>query len=407
MRILFVLPGLVPPAEDPRRDKLFHLSEIASGEALLPVWWASTSGVSPFLAGEFPIYRVGAFRYHLQLAYRWPRPLRKLASFLFYLRRGRQLHREKPFDLIVTYGVNTTGVAALLLKWITGAKLVLEIPGVPEHAFYFDSPHRGRAAKLKHAFSNRLLRLVGGHADCLKLLYPEQVAAYPGLRRKPAAVFHDFVPLSLVPQGSNPEPFVLSVGYPWFTKGMDVLIRAFRRIASDFPAWRLKLLGYFPDRKVLEVAAGDCAQIELLYPLPNPVALDQIARCSVFALASRTEAMGRVLLEAMAARKPIVASRIGGIPHYIREGANGLLFASGNERELAERLAELLTSDDLRHRLANQAYATAFANYDERAYVLAFRRMIDALAPDRPAAVPGHDGANAAPFSAVGGKTRP
>ena len=50
-----------------------------------------------------------------------------------------------------------------------------------------------------------------------------------------------------------------------------------------------------------------------------------IANCSVVALASRTDAAPRVLFEAMAAGKPMVASRVGGIPYYVQDGVNELL----------------------------------------------------------------------------------
>ena len=57
--------------------------------------------------------------------------------------------------------------------------------------------------------------------------------------------------------------------------------------------------------------------------------------------------MGRVLLEAMAAQKPIIVSAVGGTPFYVSDQENGLLFRSEDPADLAEKLVRLLTNPDL------------------------------------------------------------
>jgi glycosyltransferase involved in cell wall biosynthesis len=89
--------------------------------------------------------------------------------------------------------------------------------------------------------------------------------------------------------------------------------------------------------------------------------------------------MGRVLLEAMAARKPIVASAVGGVPHYIRDGDNGILFQSGNVQDLAIKLHLLLSDPNLRMRLGDRAYEIVMTEFDERSFVKAFEGMLSAL----------------------------
>jgi glycosyltransferase involved in cell wall biosynthesis len=160
---------------------------------------------------------------------------------------------------------------------------------------------------------------------------------------------------------------------------VDVLIRAFKLIAAQFPNYKLKLMGYFPDRQFLNDLADGCSQIEFLSPRPNELALKIIGACSVYVLASRTESMGCVLLEAMAARKPILASAVGGVPHYIIDNDNGLLFRSEDVEELAAKLVSLLSSPELRARLAKRAYEKVFSEYDERSYVRSFRNMLQSL----------------------------
>jgi glycosyltransferase involved in cell wall biosynthesis len=378
-RLLYILPGLVPPGEDASRDKFTYLSEVAEGEVLLPVWWNSSRSAPPYLQPTFPVYRVGSFRYHLFPAFRAPKFLQRIAISLFYIRRGWQLHREKKVDVIVAYGTNRPGIVAVILKWITGAKMIVEVPGIPENAFRYDARHPGLGSFIKRFFANACLLFVGSFSDCLKLLYPTQLQKYPLLKAKRAVVFHDFVPVHSIREEPTQELFVLSVGYPWYTKGMDVVIRAFKSIASQFPECKLKLMGYFPDRGYLDELAAGCSQIEFLPGRPNELALQVIGACSVYVLASRTEAMGRVLLEAMAARKPIIASAIGGVPSYISENENGILFQSENVEELAAKLAILLSNNALRARLANRAYQLVTTEFDETAYVSSFKNMLDSL----------------------------
>jgi glycosyltransferase involved in cell wall biosynthesis len=105
-------------------------------------------------------------------------------------------------------------------------------------------------------------------------------------------------------------------------------------------------------REELDRLTGDCTQIELRKPLPYAEMLPVIERAMVVAHTTQTEGMGRVLLEAMAAGVPCVASEAGGIPYYIKHGENGLLARTGDVADLAEKLRLLLADAGLRQRLA-------------------------------------------------------
>ena len=80
-----------------------------------------------------------------------------------------------------------------------------------------------------------------------------------------------------------------------------------------------------------------------------------MGHCGVFVLPSRTEAMGRVLLEAMACAKPRIGSRVGGIPTLIEHDVDGLLFRSENVDELEQQLRRLMSDAALRRALGEQA----------------------------------------------------
>jgi glycosyltransferase involved in cell wall biosynthesis len=96
----------------------------------------------------------------------------------------------------------------------------------------------------------------------------------------------------------------------------------------------VKLLGFVPDKELPE-----------LYNLSD-----------VFVLPSLySESFGITLLEAMASGKPIVASKVGGIPEVVENGWTGILVRRGNEKDLADAIIKILTDHSLAETLASNA----------------------------------------------------
>ena len=71
----------------------------------------------------------------------------------------------------------------------------------------------------------------------------------------------------------------------------------------------------------------------------------------IFALTSRIEGMPLAILEAWAARRPVIASRVGGVPAIVSEGNNGILFDSGDEAALTRAISRLLRDPEEARRL--------------------------------------------------------
>ncbi len=389
-RMLYIMNGPNPPHLDESLDQFSYLSEIVEGEILLPVWGRSLDVLPEVLSSTYPVHRVGRFTYHLYQPERLPIPLRLFAKLSFYLRLGLQLHRKQKFDLIMTYGTNATGIAGVILKWLTGAKLIAKIPGNPRDSFRRGDHAAGIGSSIKRFVADLNLHLVCGAADCIRLLYPWQLQKYRLLCNKKSAVLPPFVPIGrAIVCDATPHASVLSMGYPWHTKGFDILIRAFMSIAKRFPQYRLKIVAAGVD--YLKELAKGCAQIEFEGPLPYALALEEMAHCSVYVLASRTEGLPRVLQDAMAAKKPIIASAVGGVPYLIQDGDTGLLFESENVEELAKKLTLMFSSPELRSHLADRGYQKVTTELSEQAHVRSFRAMLEAagvktLGPSKPPA---------------------
>ncbi|MEO8140742.1 MAG: glycosyltransferase family 4 protein [Gemmatimonadota bacterium] len=180
-------------------------------------------------------------------------------------------------------------------------------------------------------------------------------------------------------------PLIIAVGNLYKVKGHIVLLRALASLASRRPdlPWQLAIAGRGEEEATLREFAeqqGLKARVHLLgfrTDVPNLLAAGDI-----WVMPSLSEGLPLSLLEAMFAGKAIVASRVGGIPDVVPDGAEALLSAPGDETALAAQLERVLADPDLRLRLG--VAAQAHANRDYR-----LERTIDqyeslyALAPKR------------------------
>lgn len=382
IRLLYISPGPLPPNKDPKLDKFKPLSQILEGDILQPVWWDSKHKVEEtYGEGTYPERKIGNFTYHFLLLEKYPSAIQFFVKIIFFIYQGRKLSKKHgPYDLIMSYGTNSSGLGALGIKFLCGGKLIAEIPGVPEDGSLYDSPKSSFITKAFHNIYNLLLTLVVRNSDETKLLYPTQLDSFPSLKKIPSSTFHDFVPTEAIErlpiENGN---YFLFLGSPWYLKGVDILIEAFKKVSLSFPSLELRIVGWFPDKDVLMNMIGENSQICILDSVPQLQAYDLIAGCKAFILPSRSEAMGRVLLEAMAAKKPIIASNVKGIPSYLIHEHNGLLFESGNADDLEEKIRTLLSDNAQAKRMGENGFNFLKKELSEKAYVAKFSTMIEKI----------------------------
>ena len=147
---------------------------------------------------------------------------------------------------------------------------------------------------------------------------------------------------------------VLHVGRLSYEKNVDLLLRAFARIAEQHPAARLTIVGDGPDREALARLAGELGLGERVHftgfvPHEQLPAIYQAA--DLFATASTIETQGLVVLEAAACGLPVVAVDALALPEAVHHGVNGLLAPAGDEAALAQHMARLITDAGLRQRM--------------------------------------------------------
>ena len=318
----------------------------------------------------------GRFTFHWTWSRNLPGFVRSVWDLLYFLWMGLYLSvRNGRYDVVMAYGPYRTGFAGWIVSRLTGARFILEIPGNPQVVHDFSA---GTLGAIKRRLAPGLVSFLVRRADHLRLRYPQQLDGMDIGKPGRTSVFPNFIPVALVPRRVAVEQrYVLFIGFPWKLKGVDILIQAFNLISAKHPDVFLKIVGYCADRTPFERLAGGNTRVEFLDPVPNERAMELMAGCEVFALASRTDAFARVLVEAMAAERPIVASRVDGTPHYILDGERGLLFESENIDQLADRLDRLLSDPAEARRLAASGYRFAHEQLSEQRYAETFRDMVD------------------------------
>jgi glycosyltransferase involved in cell wall biosynthesis len=135
-------------------------------------------------------------------------------------------------------------------------------------------------------------------------------------------------------------------------KGLDILIDAFAELHRQRPETRLLIVGDGPLRPALELRAGNAEVVRFAGARRDVPTL--LAGADLFVLASLEDAFPTVLLEAMAAGLPVVASRTGGIPEIIDDGITGTLVPPGNPMALAEALRNLVDDRARCERMGHQ-----------------------------------------------------
>jgi glycosyltransferase involved in cell wall biosynthesis len=186
------------------------------------------------------------------------------------------------------------------------------------------------------------------------------------------------------------EQVILSIGRLSREKGHADLIRAAASLRSIRREWKLVLVGIGPEQKALErlarslgigdriVFAGHETNVARYYAIGD-----------VFVLPSHSEGSSNVLLEAMMARIPIVATNAGGNSEIVLGGHSGLLVPIGNSLALANAIVRLLQDRTLALQCTDSAYARAISDFSVERYrerLLSFydEALAETIAPTRP-----------------------
>ncbi len=244
-----------------------------------------------------------------------------------------QKHRKNPFDIIHSHGFNAGFVAKL-------ASVLLKIPVVHTvHGSHLmdqnDSSFKGKLERW----------LLTGIAYSAQITVSSTFLAYKRATNDITVIRNgvDVGDYDKVVARKASEPTIIWVGRRDKFKALDVLQQAFEIIKVQLPNTKLNL-----------VTGGRLSGKSLV---------KAYKQAWVFCLPSYAEGQPITLLEAWAAKLPVVVTRVGDNPQMVKHGVNGYLVEPGNPQSLAQELLKLLQSPLKAKRLGINGYATVKRNY--------------------------------------------
>ncbi|GGG78336.1 colanic acid biosynthesis glycosyltransferase WcaL [Salipiger pallidus] len=160
---------------------------------------------------------------------------------------------------------------------------------------------------------------------------------------------------------------LLFVGRLAGVKGVPILLDAVAALKDRHPHLRLALIGDGPERAALEARAKPLGEtvVFLGYQSQDAVA-EALSQSDVFVLPSFAEGVPVVLMEAMAAGVPVVATQIAGIPELVSHWDSGILVRPGDVEALTEAIDQMLASADQRRVMGAVGRATVESEFNIR-----------------------------------------
>jgi len=254
-----------------------------------------------------------------------------------------------------------------------------------EHGRHFpDSPD------LKRSVVNRLMlrscdRLIGcGRAVRQALIDNE------GLPKSRVEVIYNGVDLKMLsqPSAGARERIRSELGYAATDfvavlvarlhelKDHQTALRAVDQARQQIPGLRLLLAGDGDQRAAIEqtIQVRGLEQTVTMAGTRNDVA-DLLAASDVFLLSSISEGIPLTVIEAMAARRPVVSTSVGGLPELVEHGVTGFLASSGDDTSIATFLIELYRRPDLRKDMANVAAQRAVEKFSLDSMLNGYRNV--------------------------------
>jgi len=363
---LHVLPGPIYEPKARLEKKYAAMSSFSCGLVI-------TLGVedAEYVFGNYKVIIVGTnHKYGMK---------EDIRLFLASLKHGRKYKKASGLDIVVCYDPLKTGIIGFLLKNILGSKLIVEINGV------YDSPilyrTRGVVQRLKRLIYPFIQRFIIRKADALKCLFRGQLGRLISKTPGPIYYFFDFTDIRHANQISVEQKKILTIGHPVYIKGIDLLIKAFHEIKDRSPGWTLEIVGHFypPEKLQLSSLIDEEARIMVRKPVDFVKIPELLDSCEIFVLASRSEAMGRVLLEAMARGKPRLAANVDGIPSVVADGKDGLLFAPESVPDLAGKLLQMIGSPETRRALGQAGLNRYLNEFTVDRYAVYVRSMYESV----------------------------
>jgi glycosyltransferase involved in cell wall biosynthesis len=291
-----------------------------------------------------------------------PQRPRALDGLLFWatlpFRTARLLRELRPDAVVCQTAYDAA--AALFARRLArvDARIVVEV-----HADWRTSTrlYGSAARRLVARIGDRVAAYALRRADRVRTVSPFTASLVRALGVEPDADFPaymDLEPFLRPPMPLPAGPTALFVGVLEAYKNIDGLADAWRLAAPHVPDASLRIVGDGARRDVVQTLLAE-GRVTWDARLPTEEVAAALDEAWVLVLPSRSEGMGRVLVEAFCRGRGVVGARAGSIPDLVRDGESGVLVDAADKQALADALVRVLSDRSLAERLGEGAHAAA------------------------------------------------
>lgn len=160
---------------------------------------------------------------------------------------------------------------------------------------------------------------------------------------------------------------IVYVGRLYSQKGVDVLIKAFSQVCSQFQDFKLIILGGGEEEKKLKELVNDLKIDQYVVfkgNKPKAEVLSTFKKSYLAVIPSLSEGFGFTVIEAMSMKTMVIGSNNTGIKEIIQDNKTGFLFETSNENDLAEKIIKVIKQPALRDELALNGFEHFQKNYE-------------------------------------------
>jgi glycosyltransferase involved in cell wall biosynthesis len=324
------------------------------------------------LAREFELHVVDTSKRHLRWAVEnptWETPLNFVRHFS---RLVRQLIRVRP-DVAL---VHASSSLSFLRDWVfmvtarlAGAKVICHYHGTVHARFPSGETRSGRAiGRLLMSAAQRVIVLGPTYQQEMGRAWKRDDLAWAP-NTADVALFRNMSAYTPAPWLARRDRAVLFVGRLSAHKGVYDLFDAIPRVIERHPDARFVLVGVAESdamEPVIRAEAerrGITPRVTFLGTLEGHEKAAAFVTSQMIVVPSWTEASPLVIPEAMAAGLPVIATAVGAIPDFVKDGEDGFLIAPKDPRMLADRICRLLDDEGLRRRISERVRARALREF--------------------------------------------
>ncbi len=373
------LPGALARASKQSRPKSIIIDETSGSTGVSPVSPTNSAGIAPRQTGETPVLPDGTFRRRSKQSGGTSFLLAAPATLAFLLRLQAHLRRAD-----VLY-FNTA--KALLFGCV--ANIIARKPAIFHLHDLWTEDH----------FSARNIRLLVAAANCMDQVIANSRASADAFRRAGGTA-----PVQVIPNGFDAAPFdavseetIRSLRARWNPqggpvaavfgrlarwKGQRVLIEAAQRI-PNLTVWVVGEAFFTEDdaayaEELREAACPLGPRVQFLGFQPDVPSLMRAADLIVHT-STAAEPFGRVVVEGMLARKPVIATSAGGPGEILADGISGILVPPADVDAMADAMAKVINDPALAARLGATARERAVSDYSLERVCRETRAVVESL----------------------------